>query len=294
MRISLLVTAGPGIGRAGHAGPGKPLYVGRGVVAHLRVPEDPSLLNVHFEIECSETVCRLRDMSGPAGTKVNGQLVRAAELKEGDVIAAGKSTFEVRSPSAMPPAPATGAVQTMIRPAPTTVHSGPRSVIDVLRREPDRLFVLLDAFRDSAIGTALANGGEKHQPLYENARGDQALFVAPHLVELTPTKPFTESLLTAGWGKSWGVFLTCKLPFDELLKHLRDCLTVRLVGGKPVYFRFYDPRVLRGFLPSCTADEGAAFFGPISAFLMEAEQPTGLLRLTPPTKSAAVAVTPPR
>jgi hypothetical protein len=292
MRISLLVTAGPGIGRSGQAGPGKPLYVGRGVVAHLRVPEDPSLLNVHFEIECSDSVCRLRDMSGPAGTKVNGELVRAAELKEGDVITAGKSTFEVRPPAAVPP-PATGAAPTVIRPAPATVHSGPRPVIDVLRREPDRLFVLLDALRDSAIHSALANGGEKHQALYENPQGEQSAFVAPHLVELTPAGPFTESLLAAGWGKSWGIFLTCKEPFDALLEHLRDCLTVRLVGGKPVYFRFYDPRVLRGFLPSCTADEGAAFFGPVSAFLIESEQPSALMRLTPPTKSASVLVVPP-
>lgn len=302
MRITLHVSGGPGTGRSGQAGPGRPLYVGRGVMAHLRVPDDPDLLNVHFEIECSEATCRMRDMSGPAGTKVNGNTVRAAELKDGDVITAGRSTFEVRAVAAPAPAPAAPApvAAAPVVPAPLEMFkpqppaaAGPQPVLKVLREQADPLFALLDAARDPLIYAALLTCGEKHQSLYEGQKALELSFVAPYLVQLSPDKPFTESLLTAGWGKSWGVFLTCKEPFDAVRKHLRHFLMVRMVGGKQVYFRFYDPRVLRAFLPSCSPDECTTFFGPLSAYLMEAEQPTALLRMTARDKPATVAVTPP-
>jgi hypothetical protein len=47
-----------------------------------------------------------------------------------------------------------------------------------------------------------------------------------------------------------------------------------------MYFRFYDPRVLRSFLPTCTEPECAEFFGPIGRFVMEAEQPGALWSFT--------------
>ena len=61
-------------------------------------------------------------------------------------------------------------------------------------------------------------------------------------------------------------------------RHLRHFLEVQLPDGKQVYFRFYDPRVLRVFLPTCTADEINQFFGPIKQYLMEDEKPDKLLQ----------------
>ena len=43
--------------------------------------------------------------------------------------------------------------------------------------------------------------------------------------------------------------------------------------GKDMYFRLYDPRVLRVFLPTCTPDELTDFFGPIGTFLIESDKP---------------------
>jgi hypothetical protein len=50
-------------------------------------------------------------------------------------------------------------------------------------------------------------------------------------------------------------------------KHLRGFLLVKAEGGAELYFRFYDPRV---FVPTCTPEEAHTFFGPIRAFLVEA------------------------
>jgi hypothetical protein len=48
---------------------------------------------------------------------------------------------------------------------------------------------------------------------------------------------------------------------------------VKTEDGEELYFRFYDPRILRIFLPECTAEEAVEFFGPIQAFWVEAEDP---------------------
>ena len=40
-----------------------------------------------------------------------------------------------------------------------------------------------------------------------------------------------------------------------------------------MYFRFYDPRVLRIFLPTCDAAQLKEFFGPVAHFICEDEDP---------------------
>ena len=83
-----------------------------------------------------------------------------------------------------------------------------------------------------------------------------------------------------GWGKSWGVYLTSDWPLPALRNFLRQFLMVSLPDGKQVYFRFYDPRVLRLYLPLCTADEANEFFGPVKYYVMEDQAPDALLRFS--------------
>ena len=42
-------------------------------------------------------------------------------------------------------------------------------------------------------------------------------------------------------------------------------------------FRFYDPRILRAFLPACTSDELRSFFGPVQRFYSPTGGNDGLL-----------------
>ena len=46
-------------------------------------------------------------------------------------------------------------------------------------------------------------------------------------------------------------------------------------------FRFYDPRVLRVYLPTCTGDEAEEFFGPVPEILAESEDGGSLLSYRP-------------
>ena len=51
----------------------------------------------------------------------------------------------------------------------------------------------------------------------------------------------------------------------------RKFLIVKLEVGKELYFRFYDHRVLRIFLPTCYEKQLKYFFGLIKVFAMESE-----------------------
>jgi hypothetical protein len=131
----------------------------------------------------------------------------------------------------------------------------------------------VDAARDPAVYPLLLGCKEEHQSLYEGPKGEKLALVAPHLVGLPAGSPFLPALVEQGWGKSWAVFLTSAAPAADVRKHLRRFLLVRTEAGKEMYFRFYDPRVLRVYLPTCTPEELAQFYGPITRYLLEDGDP---------------------
>src|SRR5262249_39807517 len=114
-----------------------------------------------------------------------------------------------------------------------------------LRHQPEPLFAILDAARDPRILALLVNSKEERPSLYEGAQGDRLAAVAAYLVQLPSASRFLDTLVQEGWGKSWGIYLTCNQPFKEVRKHFRRFLLVKTEEGKELYFRFYDPRVLR-------------------------------------------------
>jgi hypothetical protein len=99
---------------------------------------------------------------------------------------------------------------------------------------------------------------------------------APQLVELFPENRLVHRWLEEGWGQAWGVFLRIEDP-SNLRHHLRGFLKVVDEDGRRLLFRFYDPRVLRRFLPSCNADERRQLFGPVQSYLTENAQGQSLL-----------------
>ncbi|PYS36859.1 MAG: hypothetical protein DMG14_23230 [Acidobacteria bacterium] len=104
--------------------------------------------------------------------------------------------------------------------------------------------------------------------------------VSPYLVHLGANNSLTNWLVTEGWGKAWGIFLTAPANIDQLRRHFRHFLLVRDPDGNELYFRFYDPRVLRVYLPTCTAPEMKHFLGPTTRYLMESEDGEALLDFT--------------
>jgi hypothetical protein len=95
--------------------------------------------------------------------------------------------------------------------------------------------------------------------------------VAPYLVRLEPGSDFTEWVVGTGWGRHWGSYVVSRQGFRRLRDHLRSLTLVYRGDGVPLYFRFYDPRVLRVFLPTCTPVQLQQMFGPVDAYLAESE-----------------------
>jgi len=103
--------------------------------------------------------------------------------------------------------------------------------------------------------------------------------VAPYLVKLEATSAFTRWVLTAGWGKHWGVFVTTSATPREMRGHFRSIIDVFGPDGEPLIFRYYDPRVLPVFLPTCNTGELNQMFGKVSTFQMETDKSNILLCL---------------
>jgi hypothetical protein len=128
-------------------------------------------------------------------------------------------------------------------------------------------YYLLDGARcDEALEETLKRA-PKYQSLYKGRSEENLASVAPYLLEAN--QGFEQYILENGWGNSWGYFLICELPFEALYNHFRKLLIVEDEDFKPLYFRFYDPRVIRLFLPTCDMKQLLMIFGPVEQFICE-------------------------
>ena len=133
----------------------------------------------------------------------------------------------------------------------------------------DTNYLLLDAARMHGDIYRARELNPDHTCLYE---GDNEKFlsaVAPWLFSVEAGSEFAQWVAKEGKGKSWGVLFRSDAEPVKLYKHLRKFLIVESEDGKEMYFRYYDPRVLRVFLPTCEPEQLKEFFGPIASFLIE-------------------------
>jgi hypothetical protein len=133
------------------------------------------------------------------------------------------------------------------------------------------IFALLDGARDPRIYPLIERQQINCCCLFAGDLPRVLAEAAPYLVGLSPHSRLTEALLTIGWGRSWGVFLESFAILQDLRRHFRRFLQVRDRRGRRLLFRYYDPRVLRTYLPTCNEEELQVMFGPVDRFVMEDE-----------------------
>jgi hypothetical protein len=109
--------------------------------------------------------------------------------------------------------------------------------------------------------------------------------VSAYLVELEPEEKFTSWVLERGWGNHWGIFAVSEEDLRTMRGHFRSLVIVYDADGTPMYFRFYDPRVLQKFLPTCKASELGQLFGPVASYFVESEDGQAALRFRAPAGS---------
>ena len=233
-----------------------PVTVGRSDQVSVSLSHDLALSGVHFLLELQDGQVLLRDLGSRNGTFVNGSRVEGCSLRDGDVISAGQSVFRLHLQNA-------------------TLHP-----FAVLSAEPGPLFAILDAAREPRVLELLRLSGCPFHCLHQGKRAAEMEIVAPYLVPLASQINLLQQIVTEGWGKAWGVFFTCSQPVELIGHQLSRALMVALEGDETeVYFRYYDPRVLREILPILDAQQLEQFSGPIDCFLMEDEEPDAMLRI---------------
>jgi len=306
---------------------------------------DPGISRRHFEVQWDGSVCRVSDLGSSNGTRVNGQLVGSAMLRDGDRIDAGETSFriEIREQEAIVPPPATSFEQPAARaPEPMPVGSPPPAKLAIppakpseaeppppVARPPEEaaptpapvepitvirpipIFESVESRPEATkvsappggtllekLSSAVGKDSDTHlyaivdaaqsndlvfharlmgHDVYTLFSGDMAVgtaHVGPCLIPLASPLPFLEKW-TEALGGNAGVLFESASEFEALYRHLREIFIVTDEEEQEFFFRYYDPRVLRVFLPTCRPEELAEFFGPVSRWIADDDKAEG-------------------
>lgn len=135
------------------------------------------------------------------------------------------------------------------------------------------VWMIVDCARDQQrIFRFLLGSHLEYSCLYSGYLAPALEMAAPYLLQLEHDNQETRRLIELSWGNSWGVFLKSGTSLNKLRRHLREFLMVRDPQGRRMAFRYYDPRVLRPYLPTCNAEELRTVFGPVECFWTEEQK----------------------
>src|SRR6218665_216382 len=243
--------------------PGQTLQVGRDETAGMKILKDELMSPLPFELNWDGRTCQIRDMKSAPGTWLGGKPVLDAEVPHGGGGRAGRTDFSVyRERETLTLAAADSDEQTAAK----------ERALTLLSQQGPPLFAVLDAARDERILVLLRESIDECRSLYEGSKGDAMEEIAPYLVRFSKESNLLAALVKEGWGRSWGIYLTCTQTFVEVRRHLRKFLMVEAEGmDDSLYFRYYDPRVLSTFLATSTEDQLRDFQGLLMQFLFEDE-----------------------
>lgn len=152
-------------------------------------------------------------------------------------------------------------------------------------RESPRLWVLIDAAGlPDGRASIDASRFEQLECLFTGDLEIELADVAPYLGQLNPRDPDAKVLLEHLVKLDCAVLLTegatqSDLTFSQAHRHLRKFNVVYGPEGNPLFFRYYDPRVLPGVLSVLNDEQLQAFFGPFDAIHVRAPNRDELVKL---------------
>ena len=140
------------------------------------------------------------------------------------------------------------------------------------------VYCILDGASDRTIYPMLKSNKWDYTCLYKkkihfegDRMVDELAATAPYLLLLDPAKMNAESMVRERLGKNQMIFFESSAPKEELDNHCSSMLKAMDEEGKVINFRYYDPRILRVYLPTCTDEEIFIFFGDIETIWVEDE-----------------------
>jgi hypothetical protein len=167
--------------------------------------------------------------------------------------------------------------------------------IDELRKEAaaGRLYAVLDACDAPAVPEkARELGEERAVSLYRGSAEEMYWAIAPYLAVVDTG--MLEWICSELWDQPWGIFAVADADLEAMRRHFRRFLIVSAPDGEQWYFRFYDPRVLRRFLPTCSADQVNELFGLVVSFAISGGESTEIAWFTARDRRRKVRIYVPR
>jgi len=105
---------------------------------------------------------------------------------------------------------------------------------------------------------------------------DALAATAVYLMPIDPDKMPVEQFIGRRLGKHQFIFLQANASTGDLTEHFSGLLKAMDENGNLFNFRYYDPRILRVYLPTCTEEEKHIFYGPAQIFWAE-DRDSGML-----------------
>lgn len=130
----------------------------------------------------------------------------------------------------------------------------------ILGNHDNFVYAVIDGAACPQLRFKLYDWAPEHCCLYSGKLEPDMEEVAPYLVKLQQDSIFTNWLIKEGWDNHWSIFVESELDFKALRKQIRKLLLVKSPEGETLVFRFYDPRVMSIFLPTCDGDQADELF----------------------------------
>lgn len=154
---------------------------------------------------------------------------------------------------------------------PTDADAGIEAAISTLWPAGDSLtgtqvHMLADCAADPQLAARIRLGKLDHDCLFAGPLTARLQAAAPWLVHLSAASAQTRELIGRA-ARHQGILVSAPAHVStrQLRLHFKKLLWVRDEDGRELYFRFYDPRVLAIYLPTCTPEEKRIVFGPVQA-----------------------------
>lgn len=130
-----------------------------------------------------------------------------------------------------------------------------------------RLYAIVDAAQNELIYTKIKCEADIYLSLYGNDVAESLKAVGPILFQLRKDNDLSSWLIDNGRDHNWFIlFASTGTTMVDLRRHFKRFAMVQSPNGNSMYFRYYDPRVLRSYIPSCSEEERAFIYAQHPCF----------------------------
>lgn len=150
-----------------------------------------------------------------------------------------------------------------------TIAATIRANLNLQRGE--QLYTIVDACQDKElVFEAKTKFNQPIRSLFSGAGTESMADYAPYFIPIDLSNEYLERWCES-WGKNAGIMIVSDAHSTALYRHMRDIFVVKDEKGQEYFFRFYDPRNLRVFLPNCDLRDLLTFLGPIRCLYCESD-----------------------